>query len=62
MALPVQRGSRMHTSRTAHRVAPSYRRGLAAVAFVALALTGVAPALAAPADSSVLPPEQHTSD
>ena len=62
MALAVQRGPRMHTSRTAHRVAPSYRRGLAAVAFVALALTGTAPALAAPSDSSVLPPEQHTSD
>ncbi|HEU4368328.1 MAG TPA: hypothetical protein VFV05_08905 [Methylomirabilota bacterium] len=37
------------------------RRGLAAVTFVALALAG-GPAAAAPADASVLPPEQHTSE
>jgi hypothetical protein len=36
-------------------------RGLAAVAFVVLALTA-APASAAPADETVLPAEQHTSE
>jgi hypothetical protein len=61
MAPTVQPDGGMDTSRTAHRVAPSLRRGLAAVTLVALALTG-GPAAAAPSDESVLPPEQHTSD
>jgi hypothetical protein len=39
-----------------------FRRGLAAVALVALALAGNSPAAAAPSDESVLPPEQHTSE
>jgi hypothetical protein len=39
-----------------------FRRGLAAVALAAIALTGAGPAAAAPSDTSVLPPEQHTSD
>jgi hypothetical protein len=38
------------------------RRGLAAVALAAFALAGAPHASAAPADTSVLPPEQHTSD
>src|SRR5215470_17959337 len=51
----------MDISRIAHRVAPMLSRGLAAVAFLALAFTAV-PVSSAPADESVLPPEQHTSD
>lgn len=47
---------------TAHRAASTFHRGLAAVALVALALTGVPPAAAAPSDQSVLPPDQHTSE
>jgi hypothetical protein len=40
-----------------------FRRGLAAVAFVAFALAGSSSAAApAPSDGNVLPPEQHTSD
>jgi hypothetical protein len=39
-----------------------FRRGLAAVALVTLALTGLPAAWAAPSDESVLPAEQHTSD
>jgi hypothetical protein len=62
MALAVQLGRGMDTSRNAHRVAPMFRRGLAAVALVSLALTGASPAAAAPSDASVLPPEQHTSE
>jgi hypothetical protein len=63
MALAVQSARNMDTSRTAHRVAPMFRRGLAAVAFVAFALAGSSPAAsAAPSDESVLPPEQHTSE
>ena len=63
MALAVQPGRVMNISRTAHRVAPMFRRGLAAGVFVALALAGGAPAaVAAPSDASVLPPEQHTSE
>jgi len=64
MALAVQPRRVMMTSRTAHRVAPMFRRGLAAVALAAIALAGAAPAAAAavPSDASVLPPEQHTSD
>jgi hypothetical protein len=42
-------------------MAPTFRRGLAAVTLVALALAG-APAAAAPSDASVLPPEQHASE
>jgi hypothetical protein len=61
MALPVQPDRDMDTQRTAHRMAPTLRRGLAAVTLVALALAG-SPAMAAPSDASVLPPEQHTSD
>jgi hypothetical protein len=49
-------------SPTAHRVASTFHRGLAVVALVALALTGVPPAAAAPSDQSVLPPEQHMSE
>jgi len=62
MAPAVQPGRGMDISRTAHRVAPMYRRGLAAAAFVAFALAGASPAMAAPSDASVLPPEQHTSE
>lgn len=62
MAPGVHSGRDMDISRTAHRVAPMYRRGLAAVAFVAFALAGTSPAVAAPSDASVLPPEQHTSE
>jgi hypothetical protein len=62
MALAVQPGQDMDTSRTAHRVPPMYRRGLAAVVFVAFAVAGASPAAAAPSDASVLPPEQHTSE
>jgi len=65
VALAVQSRRFMNISRTAQRVAPKYRRGLAAVAFVAVTVAGVAPAMtaaAAPSDASVLPPEQHTSD
>ena len=62
MAPAVQSARGMDISRTAHRVAPMYRRGLAAVAFVAFALAGSSPAVAAPSDGSVLPPEQHTSE
>ena len=61
MALAVQPDRDMDTLRTAHRMAPMLRRGLAAVTLVALALAG-APAMAAPSDASVLPPEQHTSE
>lgn len=46
---------------TSHRMAPTLRRGLAAVTLVAIALAG-SPATAAPSDASVLPAEQHTSD
>jgi hypothetical protein len=42
-------------------MAPTLPRGLAALTLLALALTG-GPVTAAPADESVLPPEQHTSD
>ena len=49
-------------SPSVHRVASTFHRGLAAVALVALALTGVSPAAAAPSDQSVLPAEQHTSE
>ena len=62
MAPAVQSGRGMDISRTAHRVAPMYRRGLAAVAFVAFALAGAPPVMAAPSDASVLSPEQHTSE
>jgi hypothetical protein len=51
----------METSRIAHRMTPTFRRGLAAGTLAALMLAG-APATAAPLDQSVLPPEQHTSD
>ena len=44
------------------RVASTFHRGLAAVALVALALTGVSPVAAAPSDQSVLPADQHTSE
>jgi hypothetical protein len=65
MALAVHEARSMDISPispTAHRVASTLHRGLAAVALVALALTGVPPATAAPSDQSVLPPEQHTSE
>jgi hypothetical protein len=61
MALAVHSRRAMDNSRIAHKVAPMLFRGLAAVAFVALALTAV-PAFAAPADETVLPAEQHTSE
>jgi hypothetical protein len=51
----------MNISRTAHRVAPMFRRGLAAAALAALSLAG-GPAAAAQSDESVLSPEQHTSE
>jgi hypothetical protein len=68
MALPVHQARSMDispTSQTAHRVASTFHRGLAAVALVALALTGapsVAAAAATPSDQSVRPAEQHTSE
>jgi hypothetical protein len=62
MAPAVQSGRSMDTSLIAHRVAPMLRRGLAVAAFVAFVLAGVLPAVAAPSDASVLPPEQHTSE
>jgi hypothetical protein len=62
MAPAVQTAHLMNTSRTAQQVAPMLRRGLAAVAFVAVALTGATPAASAPSDASVLPAEQHTSE
>ena len=52
----------MNISWIAHRRALLFRRGLAAVAFVTLVATGTVPAVAAPSDESVLPPEQHTSE
>jgi hypothetical protein len=61
MAFAVHPRRTMDISGIAHRVAPMLFRGLAAVAFVALALTAV-PASAAPADETVLPAEQHTSE
>jgi hypothetical protein len=61
MALAVQPAGGMTTPHTAHRMAPMFRRGLAAVTLATLALTG-APAMAAPSDESVLPAEQHTSE
>src|SRR5678815_1284339 len=60
MALAVQLGRGMDTSRTAYRVAPMFRRGLAAVALAALAFAGRSAAAAS--DASVLAPEQHTSE
>ena len=65
MALAVQVPRSMDTLPIfpmAHRVASTFHRGLAAVALVALTLTGVSPAAAAPSDQSVLPAEQHTSE
>ncbi len=62
MALALQPWLSMTISRTAHRVAPMFRRGLAAVALVTLALTGLPEAGAATSDESVLPAEQHTSE
>jgi hypothetical protein len=61
MALGVQPSHDMDTRQIAPRIAPTLRRGLAAVSLTALALTG-SPAAAAPSDASVLPAEQHTSD
>jgi hypothetical protein len=52
----------MDISGTAHQVAPTFRRGLAAIALAALALTGTPVLAAAPSDTSVLPAEQHTSE
>jgi hypothetical protein len=40
----------------------TFRRGLAAVVLVALALATPPPVPAAPSDDSLLPPEQHTSE
>jgi hypothetical protein len=63
MALAVQTTHIMDNPLNAHWTTPSFRRGLAAVALVALALAGVPPApAAAPSDQSVLPAEQHTSE
>jgi hypothetical protein len=62
MALGVHAVEGMDILRTAHRVAPMYRRGLAAVVFVAFALAAATPEAAASSDASVLPPEQHTSE
>jgi hypothetical protein len=62
MALAVQPGTAMDTSRHAHRMATRFRRGLAAGALVTLSLAAAPPAPAAPSDDSVLPVEQHTSD
>ena len=62
MALAVQSGAVMDTPRHADRMTTMLRRGLAAVALVALSLAATPPAMAAPSDASVLAPEQHTSD
>jgi hypothetical protein len=62
MALAVQTQTSMDILPTLHRVASTFHRGLAAVALVALALTVVPPAAAAPSDQSVLPAEQHTTE
>jgi hypothetical protein len=62
MALAVQSVVSMDNLRIAHRVAPTFRRGLAAVVLVALALAAPPAVTAAAFDQSVLAPEQHTSE
>ena len=62
MALAVQTGRRMNTSRTTRWMSTGVRRGLAAVMLVAVALSTPLPAPAAPSDDSVLPVDQHTSE
>ena len=52
----------MDIERTTRWMATTFRRGLAAVTLVALALAAPPSALAAPSDDSVLPAEQHTSE
>ncbi|HET7340284.1 MAG TPA: hypothetical protein VFL90_02390 [Methylomirabilota bacterium] len=52
----------MNTPRNAGGMATTFRRGLAAVTLVALALAAPVTAPAAPSDDSVLPAEQHTSE
>jgi hypothetical protein len=62
MALAVQPTAAMNISGSPHRPALPFRRGLAAVALAALPLLVALPASAAPADGTVLPAEQHTSE
>jgi len=62
MALAVQTGRRMNTSRTTRWMSTGVRRGLAAVMLVAVALSTPLPAPAAPSDDSVMPVDQHTSE
>ena len=52
----------MNIERNTRWMATTFRRGLAAVTLVALALTAPLPAPAAQSDDSVLPAEQHTSE
>jgi len=61
MALAVHSGPSMNIERTTRRLGTTFRRGLAAVTLVTLALAPL-PAPAAPSDDSVLPAEQHTSE
>src|SRR5258705_3611270 len=62
MAPAVHGGPTMNIERTTRRLGTTFRRGLAAVTFMALALAAPAPTPAAPSDESVLPAEQHTSE
>src|SRR5947209_8758674 len=52
----------MNIERNARWMATTFRRGLAAVTLVTLALTSPLPAPAAPSDDSVLPADLHTSE
>jgi hypothetical protein len=61
MALAVQPDRHMDPKLFAHRMGPTFRRGLAAVSLIAFALAG-GPAAAATSDAGVLPADQHTSD
>src|SRR5688572_18576454 len=62
MALTVHSGPHMNMTRPTRWMETSFRRGLAAVALVSLALGAPAPVPAASSDESVLPVEQHTSE
>src|SRR5687768_15949285 len=61
MAPAVQPDRHMDIQQLAHRMVPTFRRGLAAVSLITLALAG-GPAVAATSDASVLPADQHTSE
>ena len=62
MALAVHTGPPMDIERTTRRMGTTFRRGLAAVTLLTLALTAPPSVPAAPSDDSVLPVEQHTSE